>query len=381
MRSLLRASAFMTISFCALSHSFAYAILNSDGVVVRWPTTAFHYELNDHGAPGVASDLSIDAIRAAIDSWNDVECSALNMSYDSLTDKEDTSISTNVLDGVNRMSWHDQWNLGKYVLAVTHPAYDRKTGEIVEADIGFNGQVKWAANNKTRGAYDIQGIAAHELGHAFGLRHVANGNKMAEKPTMSPEYHDQAYKLTDDDKLGLCFLYPNAVQTMGCATEADCPRINEYTNNEEKFVAQSTCLSNMCQNAVPQSSATFLGKSCKRSSDCGDNLSCIDAGSLGKICANHCTLGFDNCAAGLVCVVTTDGPHCVDAQVKDEFINCENNACKIGLGREALAKEMQKDEESQTLMGGCSNVSASPSFLFMGLLLVLHALRSRDVAR
>ena len=49
-------------------------------------------------------------------------------------------------------------------------AYDEK-GNPVEADIRFNTEFKWSTTGAS-GAYDIQSVAAHEIGHVIQFDHV-----------------------------------------------------------------------------------------------------------------------------------------------------------------------------------------------------------------
>ena len=60
-------------------------------------------------------------------------------------------------------------------LACTVIAYDEQ-GNPVEADIRFNTDFKWSTTGAS-GAYDIQSVAAHEIGHAIQFDHVTNSSK------------------------------------------------------------------------------------------------------------------------------------------------------------------------------------------------------------
>src|SRR5207247_10314237 len=56
--------------------------------------------------------------------------------------------------------------------------YWSQSGSTVEADIMFNkADYRWATRVKSgcRMTWDVQAVATHEFGHAFGLAHVTEG--------------------------------------------------------------------------------------------------------------------------------------------------------------------------------------------------------------
>lgn len=95
-------------------------------------------------------------------------------------------------------------------------------GQIVDADIYFrnDGQARFATPGAliaTPGAYDLESLLAHELGHLFGLDHSgvwraimfpfapSPGTFVGDRPTVSvPDA-----PLADDDRAGLRSLYPD----------------------------------------------------------------------------------------------------------------------------------------------------------------------------
>lgn len=99
-------------------------------------------------------------------------------------------------------------------------------GQVVDADICFrnDGQATFAtpgALATAPGAYDLESLLAHELGHVFGLDHSAvwraimfpfapsPGTFFGDRPTVSaPDA-----PLADDDRAGLRSLYPDPADT------------------------------------------------------------------------------------------------------------------------------------------------------------------------
>ena len=96
------------------------------------------------------------------------------------------------------------------------------TGQIIDADIYFrnDGQATFAtpeALSSAPGAYDLQSLLAHELGHVFGLDHSAVWRAMmfpfAPSPGTftgdRPSATSLDAPLADDDRAGLRSLYPD----------------------------------------------------------------------------------------------------------------------------------------------------------------------------
>ncbi len=99
-------------------------------------------------------------------------------------------------------------------------------GQIVDADVSFrnDGQATFAtpgALATAPGAYDLESLLAHELGHVFGLDHSgvwraimfpfapSPGTFFGDRPTVSaPDA-----PLSDDDRAGLRSLYPDPADT------------------------------------------------------------------------------------------------------------------------------------------------------------------------
>lgn len=100
-------------------------------------------------------------------------------------------------------------------------------GQIIDADIYFrnDGQATFAtpeALTSAPGAYDLESLLAHELGHLFGLDHSAvwravmfpyapsPGTFTGQRPSVS----EPDAPLADDDRAGLRSLYPDPADTV-----------------------------------------------------------------------------------------------------------------------------------------------------------------------
>lgn len=107
------------------------------GQNIYWPSFPIPYLLNAQGAPGAPGALA--AVRAALQTWAQVPGTAIQF-----TDGGTTPLAVSRQDGTNVVFWQtgaldpDVFEAG--TLAVT-TTYYRLTGEILEADIEFNGHV------------------------------------------------------------------------------------------------------------------------------------------------------------------------------------------------------------------------------------------------
>lgn len=108
-------------------------------------------------------------------------------------------------DGKSVVGWTQ---IGSNVLARTCVSFI--AGAIMDADIAFDYTDSWYNSSSLTGCsgaiFDLQSVATHEAGHAFGLAHVAQASGQAMRPTSN--YCDTAArKLGAGDALGMQVVY------------------------------------------------------------------------------------------------------------------------------------------------------------------------------
>jgi hypothetical protein len=138
-------------------------------------------------APGINRETVVDAVRNAQSQWTkNINWCGIKDQANPPAQYEGKTSRAAKHDGYSTVDWgslkSDQDCSG--ALACTVIAYDEK-GNPVEADIRFNTEFKWSTTGAS-GAYDIQSVAAHEIGHAIQFDHVTNSSKRDHTVVMWP---------------------------------------------------------------------------------------------------------------------------------------------------------------------------------------------------
>ena len=144
----------------------------------------------------------------AMNKWNEFEyCKAKLVFGGKTTSGKDGNDDKNVL------FFDNKGTISPGVYGLSTVTYNSNTGEILDADIGFNdtsfawdtlGKGTSGVSNKTY----IEAIATHELGHSLGLGHT-----FMKSAVMSPSAYVgeiSQYFPTLDDEVGLSALYPES---------------------------------------------------------------------------------------------------------------------------------------------------------------------------
>jgi hypothetical protein len=138
-------------------------------------------------APGISRDQVVKAVRNAQSEWtNNINWCGIKDQSNPPAHYEGKTSRAAKHDGYSTVDWgslkNDQNCSG--AVACTVIAYDNE-GNPVEADIRFSTELKWSTSG-TAGAYDIQSVAAHEIGHAIQFDHVTNSSERDHTVLMWP---------------------------------------------------------------------------------------------------------------------------------------------------------------------------------------------------
>lgn len=179
-----------------------------DSKEVSWPTADVHYVLDDACSPDVDRDSCEASVRASFQTWQDVACSSLNLSYDGRKVDVPLGYQRNG-PNLNAVKWIEaDWPGPPDAAAVTLVSIGCSAGRILDADILVNGALATftTAPVPGEGRLDVQNTITHEVGHLAGFAHVPDPESTMYFTGVPGETSKRS--LTVDDAQGLCMVYP-----------------------------------------------------------------------------------------------------------------------------------------------------------------------------
>jgi hypothetical protein len=182
----------------------------SNGNPLWWGAPAsISIVINDAGSDDLSDGSHETALRNAIAAWNAVEGTTAQLVEDASPAAQARTDWAS--DSIHLLYFDESGSSGLFpggssTVAIT-PVWFYNNGLIVDADVLFNGLGYSFTTSQEPGRFDVQDVAAHELGHLLGLDHTgwAGG-------TMYP-YVDPTVilhrSLSQDETHGLRAMYPS----------------------------------------------------------------------------------------------------------------------------------------------------------------------------
>ena len=208
----------LVLLMCAATPAVAFLVQSTQSgrgpvVMASWAHHEVPYWIDNAGSADIGAAQTINILRQSLEVWQDVEGSRLRFREEGLS----TDRSAARRDRRNLLIFDETGEtldapVGSGVIAVTRINSDSETGEILDADIIFNGRDFRFSAVPTSGRILLHDVAIHEVGHLIGLDHTPLGGNPARRPTMNPFYFGdgpgEASSLAADDVTGIRVLYP-----------------------------------------------------------------------------------------------------------------------------------------------------------------------------
>lgn len=214
-RAILRAPIVaIAVSLIAIGwSSYAFVSLQSGALPMFWSNSSVVFTINDGADPRIADGTDEAAVRLAFREWDDVSSSRIAFFEDTGASRSRTDWAS---DDVHLVIWDMAGTSGFFdsssggLVAITPVDFVPNTGEILDADILFNGKNYTFSTDLSGGTFDIQNVATHEVGHFIGLDHSA-----VVGATMNPFANTgdtRLRSLEQDDMAGASAIYPAGSQ-------------------------------------------------------------------------------------------------------------------------------------------------------------------------
>lgn len=203
----------MTTSMTPLTASMPCA---TDGIPLEWHRRCTSYSLNATGTTTLTMDEVRSIMTTAFDQWTSITCDGASpglqvrqMTELNTCDHAEYQVAgTNIQTVAFTHDWNPLYDPNAY--AVTTVWHNVQTGEILDVDMEINenrGPYTTCPDaGCTDGRVDLLNVVTHETGHYFGLGHTTIPT--ATMYRASPAGETIKRSLEDDDRAGLCEIYP-----------------------------------------------------------------------------------------------------------------------------------------------------------------------------
>ena len=244
----------------SVSYAYNRSIVPDGTMCLFWAPRTLEFVTNDRCAPGVPLGACLDAVAKSFFAWTSPSCTDLAFVNGGTSSRRDVGYSPGANDNVNLVLWrsvacaraapaadacwsdgtcanaYDCWDgslHGDSTIAVTTTTFNRKTGQLVDADVELNAAPPASGTRFTftvvdaprcdePGApappgcvsTDVRNTVTHEAGHFLGLAHATDPSATMFASAAPGETSKRV--LGDDDIAGICAIYPRGKPVVTC---------------------------------------------------------------------------------------------------------------------------------------------------------------------
>lgn len=246
-----------------------------EGAPLEWTNPCLSYAIDSRGSQWMSSEDVEEAVDLAFETWENADCggSPPNLIFKPLQPSTCKRAEYNCGGNVNTIAFLDPWKdecsdpespgYDSNAFAVTIVWHDKKTGEILDADMMINDQT--ATRFNAGGPYancpetgctgndaDLGSIVTHEAGHFIGIGHcnpidIQDPDDPCVQATMFASAERESVNkrtLAPDDIAAVCTIYPPGDLDQSCnAVPRGGLQLNCETDLDGKSLACSDATS------------------------------------------------------------------------------------------------------------------------------------------